>query len=350
MRLDQKARSGLVWLVLAVGVVAVLWTIGAANPAFGFFLPGCATLLWLALAGMWWSAWYTRVNDKHTAIAKHQREVAYRAAGLDQIDTMSGVEFEHYVAAVLRGLGYQTSLTKATGDFGVDIVASKGGTRTAVQCKRQGNPVGGAAVQQAVAGAAMHQCTATMVVCNQTFTRAAQALAQAHDCRLIDRAELESLALRSANADRVAAPRTTTVASASDKANGSLARGLLPAAGVSVVVVAICGGVALSSTASRQEEAAEQLAAASSAPCPRPMSDLLNTPESLVTLPDVVGDNAEDVRIMLKQRGITEINWKSANPRYEFVVNPSNWTVVSTSPRAGCAIGPSDRPTITVTK
>ena len=54
------------------------------------------------------------------------------------------------------------NITNATGDYGVDLVAAKHSVRTAVQCERQARPVGVAAIQQAVAGAPMHRCTATM--------------------------------------------------------------------------------------------------------------------------------------------------------------------------------------------
>jgi len=97
-----------------------------------------------------------------------------------------------------------TSITIATGDYGVDLVAAKHGVRTAVQCKRQARPVGVAAIQQAVAGAAMHRCTATMVVSNHVFTRQAQRLAQIHSCELVDRFRLERLVIQTRRPNRSA--------------------------------------------------------------------------------------------------------------------------------------------------
>jgi restriction system protein len=107
-------------------------------------------------------------------------------SGLD-IDAMSGAEFEAYVGGVLRHNGYLVDFTKATGDFGVDLVARRGTDVIAVQCKwRRNKAVGAAAVQQVVAGAVMHQCLSTMVISNQSFTSAAVALAERHKCLLID--------------------------------------------------------------------------------------------------------------------------------------------------------------------
>jgi restriction system protein len=116
--------------------------------------------------------------------------VAYLTSGLREVDAMTGVDFENYVAARLRAAGYRVTLTKVTGDFGVDLIASKRGERVAVQCKRHGQRVGPAAVQQVVAGAAMHRCSTTMVVSNQEFTVGAIALARMHSCELIGRSRL----------------------------------------------------------------------------------------------------------------------------------------------------------------
>ena len=132
--------------------------------------------------------WRPRSRDLSDA-----SEILTLVSGLD-IDAMSGAEFEAYVGGVLLHIGYLVDFTKATGDFGVDLVARRGTDVVAVQCKRRIKPVGAAAVQQVVAGAVMYQCLATMVISNQSFTSAAVALAERHRCLLIDGSELSRLA------------------------------------------------------------------------------------------------------------------------------------------------------------
>jgi restriction system protein len=105
---------------------------------------------------------------------------------------MSGTEFEEFVAAQLRIAGYSVTPTASTGDYGVDLIAKKDGARMAVQCKRLAKAVGVAAVQQVVAGALHHGCNRTVVVTNQTFTKAARRLASTHHCRLVGRTQLQS--------------------------------------------------------------------------------------------------------------------------------------------------------------
>ena len=106
---------------------------------------------------------------------------------------MSGTEFEDHVARIARGAGVPVIMTAVTGDYGVDLILGTRPNRLAVQCKRQARPVGTAAVQQVVAGAAMHDCTHTMVVTNHDFTPAARKLAELHDCTLVGGAELPRL-------------------------------------------------------------------------------------------------------------------------------------------------------------
>lgn len=113
-------------------------------------------------------------------------------ASMTAIDAMTGTEFENYVAARLRRAGWQVTFTSVTGDYGVDLIAERDGKSVAIQCKRHGNSVGVAAVQQVVAGARHHGCTKSIVVSNQEFTRAAKQLAFTHGCQLIGRRALQA--------------------------------------------------------------------------------------------------------------------------------------------------------------
>jgi len=181
MRLDRVARRGLVW----VG----LWAVVCLGMVINHHPLGADVFSAVLVISVCW--WYGSLRDR---VRDREREETLRASGFDHIDMMTGVEFEGYFAAVLRGLGYDVTTTNTTGDFGVDLVAARDGTRTAVQCKRKrGGAVGAAAVQQVVAGARMHECNATMVVTNNLFTRAAQQLAVVHDCELVDRRRLRQL-------------------------------------------------------------------------------------------------------------------------------------------------------------
>jgi restriction system protein len=111
-------------------------------------------------------------------------------SGIAEIDQMSGHRFEEYLGTLFRGLGYDVELTRRHGDYGADLIVSKGKKRTAVQAKRWNKKVGVKAVQEAVASKGMYRCDAALVVANQEFTQQAQKLARANKVELWGRSVL----------------------------------------------------------------------------------------------------------------------------------------------------------------
>lgn len=113
--------------------------------------------------------------------------------GSEEISKMSGYEFEHHCALLLRESGFEVTVTQASGDQGVDIVAKKNGDVMAVQCKRQESPVGNKAVQEVSSGRRHYGAHYAVVVTNSTFTQAAKELARTNDVFLCHVSELGSL-------------------------------------------------------------------------------------------------------------------------------------------------------------
>ncbi|WP_205878912.1 restriction endonuclease [Mycobacterium camsae] len=103
----------------------------------------------------------------------------------------SGTEFEKFVAQVFAANGHHATVTKNSGDYGVDLVLNG---EIAVQAKFYGSVVGPSAVQEVVAGRAVYGCSEAWVVTNSTFTPAAVTLAKANGVRLIAGDELQWLA------------------------------------------------------------------------------------------------------------------------------------------------------------
>lgn len=135
--------------------------------------------------------WLGVQRDRHRAGRQRRRDLRYLNSDMAAVERMSGVEFEEFVAAQLRIAGWSVTHTASTGDYGVDLIAQKDGSRMAIQCKRQAKAVGVAAVQQVVSGALHHGCDQTVVVTNQAFTKAARQLATTHRCRLVGREQLQ---------------------------------------------------------------------------------------------------------------------------------------------------------------
>lgn len=120
------------------------------------------------------------------------------AAGIPEIDGMTGRDFESKMALLFEDKGFRVEQTPYIGDWGADLVLSRDGQRTVVQVKRWNCRVGPGAIQEVVAAKAKYGCQRALVVTNSLFTEAAAELARANGVGLWDRHRLarELLALR----------------------------------------------------------------------------------------------------------------------------------------------------------
>ena len=107
--------------------------------------------------------------------------------------SMSAYEYEHFCSELLKRAGWITRVTTASGDQGLDIIATAGSIKLVVQCKLYSAPVGNAAVQEIIAGRAFEQADIAAVATNSTFTQSAKSLAAAADVILLHHDELPDL-------------------------------------------------------------------------------------------------------------------------------------------------------------
>lgn len=110
-----------------------------------------------------------------------------------ELQNLSPTEFESACADLLQNEGWKTQLTMASGDQGVDVIASKPAKRVAIQCKRYAKPVGNKAVQEVIAGKAFVGADFACVVSNAQFTRSAKELASTAGVLLLHFDELRKL-------------------------------------------------------------------------------------------------------------------------------------------------------------
>lgn len=139
-----------------------------------------------------------------------------RTSGINQIDTMSGEQFEQRLAVLFRAFGFRVSTTRATGDFGADLVLEREGVRTVVQAKRWDSSVGIEAVYEVVGAKAHYGASEAVVVTNMVFTPAAIELANDNGVALVERDELVNLLACQASI----APRTGLFLALSQIASG----------------------------------------------------------------------------------------------------------------------------------
>ena len=117
----------------------------------------------------------------------------YKNYDFSKIDYMDGIEFENLIDAKFQKMGYTTKLTKATKDYGVDLIAVKNKKSIAIQIKRYNRNVGVKAIQEVIAAKAFYKTDTAMVLTNSYFTKPAQNLAKETNVILIDRSKLAKI-------------------------------------------------------------------------------------------------------------------------------------------------------------
>ncbi|AHB41948.1 integral membrane protein [Candidatus Saccharibacteria bacterium RAAC3_TM7_1] len=119
--------------------------------------------------------------------------VRRRFVAIRDVDRMNGLEFEQYIAELLRKNGFHNVCLTEKYDLGVDIIAEKDGTRWGIQTKCYTGLVKADSVRQAVTGLRLYDCDRAMVITNSVYSAVAQRLAVSNDCLLIDRSGLNRL-------------------------------------------------------------------------------------------------------------------------------------------------------------
>lgn len=113
-------------------------------------------------------------------------------------DQMDGDQFERFCAQLLMKNGYEdVSLTKGSGDQGIDIIAYRDNIKYGIQCKCYSSDIGNSAVQEVFAGKAFYKCNIGIVLTNRHFSPAAIQLAESNGIVLWDRNVLLKLIKRS---------------------------------------------------------------------------------------------------------------------------------------------------------
>lgn len=122
------------------------------------------------------NAWLSLLDqqDAKTLIETLQTEGSEDSSEPEAARKMDGHEFEQYCADLLTRNGFtRVEVTKASGDFGIDVLAEKDGVTYAIQCKYYTDKVGNHAVQEAFAGKEYYDRMIAVVMTNSTFTPAA---------------------------------------------------------------------------------------------------------------------------------------------------------------------------------
>ncbi|MED3911873.1 restriction endonuclease [Peribacillus simplex] len=111
---------------------------------------------------------------------------------IEDVDKMSGLEFEHFLTPLFRSQGYYVEVTSPSGDFGGDLILKKGKEKSVVQAKRYGKDkkVGVDAINEVVGAAGYYNATKKIVITNRYYTDAAKITGKRNGVTLLDRDDL----------------------------------------------------------------------------------------------------------------------------------------------------------------
>lgn len=108
-----------------------------------------------------------------------------------QFDKMDGHAFERFCADILLKNGFEKiTVTRGSGDQGIDIIAYKDDVKYGIQCKCHSADIGNKAVQEAFSGKTYYNCHLGVVLTNRNFTKSARELAARNGVILWDRKKL----------------------------------------------------------------------------------------------------------------------------------------------------------------
>jgi hypothetical protein len=100
-----------------------------------------------------------------------------------------GIDFEHWCAKKIEQQGWSVVVSNASGDQGVDIIASRETVTVVVQCKRYSTPIGNKAIQEVYSGAKHYVADCAVVIGAGGFTKSGQELASSTEVILLDAEE-----------------------------------------------------------------------------------------------------------------------------------------------------------------
>ena len=103
-------------------------------------------------------------------------------------------DFEDLICRLFRDTGFVVNQTSYSGDYGADLIASKRGSKHAIQVKRYcaTNRVGVGDVNQIIGAKSYYSCDHALVITTSGFTKSATELARKTRVHLWDWDELQS--------------------------------------------------------------------------------------------------------------------------------------------------------------
>ena len=100
-------------------------------------------------------------------------------------ESMGGIQFERELGKLFRAQGYSVKSTPVSGDQGVDLILTKNGKTTVVQCKAHRSPVGASVIRELFGSMYHFKADSAILACTGGFTNGVIKFARGKPIRLI---------------------------------------------------------------------------------------------------------------------------------------------------------------------
>ncbi|MBQ4558100.1 MAG: restriction endonuclease [Clostridia bacterium] len=119
---------------------------------------------------------------------------------INDIDAITGYQFEEIVAYLFNYFRFKAKTTKRSGDYGVDIFATKNNIKYCIQTKLYfGHKVGSSAVQEINTGKNYFNCDYAIIMTNSFYSKQALDMSDKLGIILFDRNDVAKLLLNYKN-------------------------------------------------------------------------------------------------------------------------------------------------------
>ena len=117
----------------------------------------------------------------------------YSIHDLSNLDNTSGREFEEFIIKLFEQLGYSTTVTNRSKEYGCDMMLQQSNYRLAVQTTRSESELTFTSVQRVLDSSRKYNSQMSVVITNNKFLSSAKNLAKIKNVVLIDRKKLLEL-------------------------------------------------------------------------------------------------------------------------------------------------------------
>lgn len=137
---------------------------------------------------------FEEILEKEVEVVSKVKEIIEFNKDLNYWKSLDGYKFEEEVAKLYQEFGYETKVTKKSGDGGIDIIMkNKSGEKIFVQCKNHANPVPVNVARELLGVMTAHGVKKGILVCSNGITKEGHELTKKNSIELVTNNQLVTM-------------------------------------------------------------------------------------------------------------------------------------------------------------